>query len=225
MNGFAFTIALSLRAAPFHLHRTTNFYFDGLERATEPLFHSLYDDLSARYFEMPEDKIERLRCEFVVPANDGVKATFDRAKTLYVRVASEAAIVRRLSGYEDLLQQLGNALKTPWAAVPDERYRNYGRRFPYWVATMTPATPFHRGLMALREANRRTLRLVHDASQALIAILRSMIAELEFADLLAKPAPMPQSLILVQQNIDASTTVGQGASVRDSAVGRGAQRG
>ena len=170
------------------------------------------------------EQIEGLREKYVLPANHAVTATFDRSKALYVRAASQVVIVRRLSGYGDLLAQMGETLRTPWAAGFDPKYRHYGRGFPYWVATMNQATPFHRELQAVREANVGTLRLVHDKLQSLAAILHSMIAELPFADILKEPVPVPKTLIVVASHVDASTTVGENSKIEGSAVGKGASK-
>jgi hypothetical protein len=78
-------------------------------------------------------------------------------------------------------------------------------------------------LIAARLANQGTLRKTHDKLQGLIAVLRGMITELAFAEMLKEPIPMPKTLVLIG-TIDQSTTVGNGSTVRDSAVGKAAQR-
>jgi hypothetical protein len=214
---------LEIASGQFPFVPYQNYYFQGLEQPTEPLFIGIQDALSERYFKMPTKQIEELRSTWVLPVSDAVKATFDKAKALYIRVASEAAIVRRLSGYEDLLKKLGDTIKVPWSVTPALSYGAYSRAFPYWVQTMTQAMPFHRELAATRRANQGTLRKTHGKLQGLIPILRSMLDELEFGDFLKHPVPMPQTLILIS-SIDQSTKVGDGSSIRDSAVGKAAQR-
>jgi hypothetical protein len=117
--------------SPYH-----NYYFEDLRQPTESLLVGAYDGLSERYFEMPAEHIKELHAKWVTPVHEAVLVTFDKAKALYVRVASEAAIVRRLSGYKDLLDQLGQTLKTPWADGFAQHQRGYTRGFPIWVNTM-----------------------------------------------------------------------------------------
>jgi hypothetical protein len=214
---------LSLSNASFPFAPYHNLYFENLSQPEEPLFHPIFDDISARYFELKPEFIDEMRERFVAPQVRGVGETFDRAKRLYVRAASEVAIVRRLSGYADLLAQLGDVLQKPWS-VPIRVNANYSQRFPVWVASLNQATPIHRELEAIRSANVGTLRRVHDKLQGLIAILRSMIAELPYADMLKEPVSMPQTLILVQSNVDSSTTIGQDAKIEGSAVGQGSSK-
>jgi hypothetical protein len=196
------------------------YYQRELKAAAEPLFVGLMDELNLDHFrEMPPEYFERLAETYQTPAVRATENVFDDVANYFRETSARVLTLRFFSNSEPLLKKFENALSPPWAEAIVVRGGMTEFRLPPGMGLQpVHEHPPHLQIYAVRDANRGTLRILRDKLREIVATLRTAIDELPFADKLQTPKPVPQTLI------DYSTHIGEGATIRDAAVGQGAKR-
>lgn len=196
------------------------YYQRQLQPATEPLFLGMMDELNDEHFgEMSQNVIEQLTERFSAPAVRAVEAIFDDVTMYFRELSSRILTLRYFSNSDALLKKFENSLSPPWAKPINVVGSMTQFRLPIGLG-LQPVTehPPHLQIHAIRDANQNTLAILRGKLREIVATLQTAIDELPFAEKLQTPKPVPQTLI------DYSTHIGEGANVRDAAIGQGAQR-
>lgn len=171
-----------------------------------------------KYRDLGEDEKKALAARWQDPVVEVCSTLFAEAKQLFIDVAGRLVVLRRLSGFKETLEQIGDAVKPPWAK-PIRPPQMPEIMMPAWAwrSNMPLRRPFYQRLDATRKANLDTLRIIYDKTRALRAILEAVVDEILVSALLAEPSPMPNTLVLIDKFV--STSIGDNAQIEGSAIG------
>lgn len=166
------------------------------------------------YRALSDDEKAALSKRWHFPVAQATESHAKDAAALFADVAGRAVILRRLSGFRETLDQLGEALQPPWSQAVNMSKIEVMMPAWAWRANLPLIHPLYKRINALRSANLTTLRITQHKISRIVAILRGASLEIPLSTLLLEPAPIPHTLIV--------TTIGENAQISDSAIGGGA---
>jgi hypothetical protein len=199
-----------------------DYYTRDIGTPTEPFLIGFGSDPNTdHYAPLDQKHITRIQAQFVDPATEAVRAIFEPAKCALMEIGPKVTVLTRLEGFGAALEQIAGLLQPPWAFAPTaDGVGHEGHHVsPGWVVLsgMRPELPIHKRLFVVRRASVNTIYLLRDKFYGIVACLTAVHGEIPFSNPLAKPLPVPKTLIV--QN----TTIGAGAQIVGSAIGTKSQ--
>jgi hypothetical protein len=163
------------------------------------------------YRSLTDEEKDTLIGRWQTPTAQTIEEVSPDVNQLIADVAGGAVIIRRLSGFADTLQQLGEAIQPPWSETM--QLGGIQVLVPAWAwrASLPLVHPLYKQIHAIRVANIGTLKLVREKVRRVTSLLDGVLQEIPLSSLLAEPISIPQTLIV--------TTIGEHARISNSAIG------
>jgi hypothetical protein len=168
-------------------------------------------DPGRAYRSLTDEEKEELIRRWQTPTAQAIEEVSPDVNQLIADVAGGAVIIRRLSGFADTLQQLGEAIQPPWSETIEISRIQVAVPAWAWRASLPLVHPLYKQIHAIRVANIGTLKLVREKVRRVTSLLDGVLQEIPLSSLLAEPISIPQTLIL--------TTIGDNARISHSAIG------